>query len=84
MEGEGSRVFRSSDGARENKDRGREGERYIGLANVKVHQGYTEVLGIGKLLSLIYQRLCIHSQTSAQHGEKESEVGMDRKTERGV
>jgi len=54
VEGEGSRVFGSSDWIGGNKDEGRESEGCIGLATTKVHQGYTKVLRIGKLLLLIH------------------------------
>ena len=54
MKSKGSRIFRSSNWGRRNKDGRREGEEYIGLANIKVCQGCTKVLRIGKLLSLIY------------------------------
>ena len=43
----------------------REGKRSVRLANTKGYQGYAEVLRISKLLSLIYQELCVHSQTIA-------------------
>ena len=54
MKGERSWVFGSSNRTRRNKDGRREGERYLGLADSKVCQGCSKVLGIGKLLSLIY------------------------------
>ena len=54
VEDEESRVFRSSDRAREHKGEGREDERCIGLADTKVCQGYIEVLRVGKLLLVIY------------------------------
>jgi len=49
-----------------------------------VYQECSKVLGIGKLLLLIYSGLCIHSQTIAQHGQKELEVGLDRKAGKSV
>ncbi len=54
MEGERSRVFRSSNRTRGDKNERREGERCFGLANTKVCQGCTEVLRIGELLLLIH------------------------------
>jgi len=39
----------------------RKSERSARLANTKVCQGYTEILGIGKLLLPIHQRFCVHS-----------------------
>ena len=45
------------------KTKEKEGERCFGLADTEVCQGYSEVLGIGKLLSLIHSELCIHSKT---------------------
>jgi len=84
VEGERSRIFGSGNWAREYKDRRREGERCFGLADTKVCQGHSEVLGISELLLLIYSGLCIYSKTIAQYGEEESEVGMDGKTRRGV
>ena len=61
MKGEESRVFWSGHQTRGNKDREGEGERCIGLAMTKVCQGCLEVFGVGELLLLIHQRLCIHS-----------------------
>ena len=61
MEGERSRIPRSSNMTRGYKDRRRKGERNIRLANIKVCQGYTEIFGIGKLLPPIHQRFCVHS-----------------------
>ena len=63
MKGERSWVFGSGNRTRRNKDRRREGERCLELANSKVCKGYSKVLGIGKLLSSIYSELCIYSQT---------------------
>ena len=54
------------------------------MANTKVCQGCVEVSRVGKLLLLIYQGLCIYSQTIVQHGQKESEIGMDRKAGEGI
>ena len=63
MEGEESRVFKSSDRTRENQDGREKDERCVRLADPKESQGCTKVLRIGKLLLPIYQRLCNHSQT---------------------
>ena len=84
MEGERSGIFRSGNWTREDKDREREGEKYIGLADTKVHQGHTKVLRVGELLSLIHLGLCIYSKTIAWYGEERLEVGMDGKTRKGV
>jgi len=59
--GERSRVSRSGDWTRWNKDGRREGERCTGLADTEVCQRCTKILRIGKLLSLIHPRLCIDS-----------------------
>ena len=56
----------------------------IGMDNTKVCQKHTKVFRIGKLLSLIYSRLCIYSQTITRYGKKGSEVGMDGKTGRSI
>ena len=84
MKGKRSRISKSSDWAGRYKDRGREGKRHIRMANTKVCQRHTKVFRISELLSLIYPRLCINSQTIAQYGKEGSEVGMDRKTGRSV
>ena len=84
MEGERSRIFRSSDWTGRNKDGGGKGERSIGLANTKVCQECSEVLGIGKLLLLIHLGLYNYSQTITQYSKKGSEVGMDGKTGRSI
>jgi len=55
------RISRSSDWTRRYKDGGRKGKRCIGVANTKVCQEHTEVFKIGKVLLLIYSRLCIYS-----------------------
>ena len=65
MKDEGSRISRSSDRTRGDKDEGREGERSVGLADTKECQRCSEVFRIGKLLLLIYLRLHIYSQTIA-------------------
>ena len=54
VEGEGSRILRSNNWGRRNKDGRRESEGYIGLADTKVCQGRTKVFRIGELLSLIH------------------------------
>ena len=54
MEDEGGRIFRSDNRTRRDKDREREGERSIGVADTEVCQRCTKVLGVGKLLSPIY------------------------------
>ena len=81
---EGSRVSRSGDWTRRNKDRERKGEKCTRLADTKMCQRCTKILRIGELLLLIYPGLCINSYTIARYGEEESEVGMDRKTERSI
>ena len=84
MKDERSKIFRSGNWTRRNKDRERKGERYIGLANTKVYQGYTKVLRIGELLLLIHSRLCIHSKTIAQYSKKRSKVEIDKETRKGI
>ena len=54
MEGEGGRVFRSCYRTRWDKDERGKDERGVRLANTKVCQGCTEVLGIGELLLSIH------------------------------
>ena len=61
MKGEGSKVSKSSNGTRRDKNGGREGEGCFRLANTTVCQGCAEVLRIGKLLLSIHQRLCIYN-----------------------
>ena len=61
MKGKRSRVLGSCNWTRRDKDGGRKGEECVGLVNTKVCQGYVEIPRIGKLLLLIYRRLCIHS-----------------------
>ena len=53
-------ISRSSDRSRWDKDRRREGEGCFGLADTEVYQECSKVSCIGKLLSLIYIRLCIY------------------------
>ena len=65
IEGSGSWVLRNGNRTRRDKDRERERERCFGLANTKVCQGCVEVPRIGELLLLIYQGLCVYSQTIA-------------------
>ena len=54
MKSERSGIFRGGNQSKQDKDRRGEGERCFELADTKVCQGCAEVLGIGKLLSLIY------------------------------
>ena len=61
MKGERSRVSRSGDWTRRDKDRRREGERCTGLADTEVCQRCTKILRIGKSLSSIHLGLCIDS-----------------------
>ena len=84
MKGERSRVFRSGNWTRGDKDGRGKGERCIRLADTKVCQGCTKVLRVGKLLSLIHSEVCIHSKIVAQHDEERSGVGMDRETRKGI
>ena len=84
VESERGRVFGSSNWARGHKDGGRKGEGCFGLADTKVCQGCSKVLGISKLLLSIYLRLCIHSQIITQSGKEGSEVGLDREARRGI
>ena len=70
MEGERSRILRSSDWTGRNKDGEGKGKRSIGLANTKVCQECSEVLGIGELLLLIHLGLYNYSQTITQYGKK--------------
>ena len=65
IKGERSRVPKGSNRTREYKNGKIKSERSDRLANTKVCQGYTEILGIGKLLLPIHQRFCVHSQTFA-------------------
>ena len=61
IKGERSRVPKSSNRTGEYKNGKIKSERSARLANTKVCQGYTEILGIDKLLLPIHQRICIHS-----------------------
>ena len=63
MEGERSRILRSGNWTRRNKDGGGKDKRSIGLADTEVYQEHSEVLRIGKLLSLIHSGLYNYSQT---------------------
>jgi len=74
VKGSKSRVSRSSNKSRENKDGRGEGERSFGLANTKVCQGCSKASWIGKLLLLIHTELCAHSKTITQHGEERQKV----------
>ena len=49
-----------------------------------MHQRYTEILGISKLLPPIYQRMYIDSQTFVWSGKERPEVELDRETGRDV
>ena len=51
VESKGSGIFGSSNQTRRDKDGGREGERYTGLAKTKMYQGHAKVSRIGELLS---------------------------------
>ena len=84
MKGERSRVSKSNNWTRRNKDGEGEGKRYIGVADIKVCQGCSKVLGIGKLLLLIHSGLCSYSQTITQYSEEGPEMKMDRKTRRSI
>ena len=84
VKSERGRVFGSSNWAREHKDRGRKDEGCFGLANTKVCQGCSEVLGIDKLLLSIYSGLCIYYKTITQSGKEGSEVGLDGEARRGI
>ena len=61
VKSERSRILRSSNWSRRDKDGRGEDKGCIRLADTKVHQGYTEVFGVTKLLLLIYWRLHIYS-----------------------
>ena len=65
MEGERSRLLRSSDWAKRDQDRGGKDRGSMGMANADMCQGHTEVLGISKLLLPVHLELCLHSQTTA-------------------
>jgi len=84
VEGLRSRVSRSSNRSRGDKDRRGKDKRSFGLANTEVCQGYSKVSWIGKLLSLIHTRLCVHSKTIIQHGEERQKVEVDRKTKGSI
>jgi len=84
IENKRDRIFRSDNWTKRDKNRERESEECVELADAKVCQGYTKILGVGELLSLIHQRLCIYSQAFAQPGEKGSEVGLDREAGRSI
>ena len=58
MKGKGSEVLRGSDWIRRDKDRGRKSKRGLGMANTKIGEGCTKILRTGKLLSLVYRRIC--------------------------
>ena len=63
MKGKRSRIFRSGNWTRRDKDGRGKGERCIRLANTKVCQGHTKVLRVGELLPLIHLGVCSHSKT---------------------
>ena len=84
VEDKRGRISKSSNWAGRYKNRGRKGKICIGIDNTKVCQRHTKVFRIGKLLSLIYSRLCIYSQTITQYCKEGSEVGMDEKTGRSI
>ena len=67
MKGEGSQVFGSSNRTRRDKDGRREDEKCFGLANSKVYQKHSKVLGIGKLIPSIHQGFHSHSQAITQY-----------------
>ena len=48
------------------------------MADIQVCQGCSEVLRIGKLLSLIHSGLCKHSKTIAQHDEERKWKWMEK------
>ena len=58
MEGERSRVFRSGNRTGKDKARERKGKRSLGVADTKMYQRCSEVLGTGQLLSLVHRRFC--------------------------
>ena len=84
MKGERSRIFRSGNWTRGDKDGERKDEGYIRLANTKVRQGHIKVLRVGKLLLSIHSELCIYSKTIVQYDKKRSEVGIDGETRKSV
>ena len=76
--------FGSSNWTRWNQDRGRKGEGNIRLANTKVCQRYSKVFKIDELLSSIYSRFCIYSQTVTQYDKERLEVEVGRKPEESI
>ena len=58
MKSKGGRVSRDSNRTGENKDEERESKRGFGIANTKVCQRRSEILRTGKLLLLVYRRVC--------------------------
>ena len=54
MEGKVSRIFRSGNRTRGNKDGERESKRSLGVADTEVYQGHTEILRTGELLPSVY------------------------------
>ena len=54
MESEGSRVFRSSNRTKGDKNREGKSKRSFGVANAKRSQRHTEILRTGELLPLVY------------------------------
>ena len=58
-----SRIFRSDDRARGNKDGKGKGKEGIRIANIKICQRCPKVLRIGELLLLIHIMLYIYSKT---------------------
>ena len=74
-----SRVFRSGNRTRGNKDGKGKDEGGIRIANTKICQRCPKVLRISKLLSLIHTGLCIYNKTITQHSKEGSKVGMNRK-----
>ena len=84
MKDKRSRIFRSGNWTRGNKDGRGKDERCIRLADTKVYQGCTKVLRVGELLPSIYSGVCIHSKTIVRYDKERSGVGIDGETRKGI
>ena len=71
MEGEGGRIFESSNWTRRNKNGEGEGKRSLGVADTEMCQGCSKIPGIGKLLLLIHRGICNCGKAATRYGKKE-------------
>jgi len=84
MEGQRDRIPGGDNGTRRVSNGEGKGGRSHELANTTVCQGYTEVLGVSKLLPKIRKELCEDCQTTSSVGQKGRKVEIGGGTERGV